>query len=78
MLKCIEENVKNSGIQFYEAEDEEIAVADTTHLRAEYFHFGVECFGRGVCGSPTEVVQDGRGMGFECLDNRTEVIVGQC
>lgn len=76
-LKLARWSVKNSGVKFNESEDEEISVSDTAHLRAEYLDLGVEGFGRGVCGAPSEVIEYRRGVIPECLDYGTEVVVAQ-
>lgn len=62
---------------FDEPEDEEIAVADTPHLCTKDLHFGVECFGRAVGYSPSEVVEFCRGVVPKHLDDRAEVVVAQ-
>lgn len=48
LLNWSEWNAKFPGVEFDEAEDEEITVTDTAHLGAEDFDLGVEGFGRGI------------------------------
>ena len=63
------------GVEFDQSEDEEVAVSDTTHLRAEDLDFRVECLGGGIGRTTAEVVQDGWSVVPECFDYRAEVVV---
>lgn len=63
--------------RFDEPKDEEIAVTDTPHLCTKDLHFGVECFGRAVGYSPSEVVEFCRGVVPKHLDDRAEVVGAQ-
>ncbi len=74
MLNWAIRSVKFLGVEFDQSEDEEVAVSDTTHLRAKYFDFRVECLGRGIGRTTTEIVQDGWSVVPECFDYRAEVV----
>ncbi len=50
MLNWAVGSVKFLGVEFDQSEDEEVAVSDTTHLRAEDLDFRVECLGGGIQG----------------------------
>ena len=50
MLNWAVGSVKFLGVEFDQSEDEEVAVSDTTHLRAEDLDFRVECLGGGIKG----------------------------
>ena len=45
MLNWAVGSVKFLGVEFDQSGDEEVAVSDTTHLRAEDLDFRVECLG---------------------------------
>ena len=70
-------SVKVLGVEFDQAEDEEVSVSHTFHLSPEDFNFGVERLGRCVCGSAPEIVQDCRRMVLESLDHRPEIGVAE-
>lgn len=46
-------------------------------MRTENFDHGVESFGRGVCGTSSEVIEYRNSVIPECLDNGAEVVVAQ-
>lgn len=75
MLNWAIRSVKFLGVEFDQSEDEEVAVSDTTHLRAEDLDFRVECLGGGIGRTTAEVVQDGWSVVPECFDYRAEVVV---
>ncbi len=78
MLNWAVRSVKFLGVEFDQSEDEEVAVSDTTHLRAEDLDFRVECLGGGIGRTTAEVVQDSWSVVLECLDDRAEIVVTQC
>lgn len=55
MLNWVDRSVKYSSVQFDQAEDEEIAVSDTAHLRAEDLDLGVEGLGWGIGRTSAEI-----------------------
>lgn len=71
-------NANYLSVEFDEREDEEIVVSDASHLRTENHDLEVESFSRGIGCTTAEVVEDSRGMVYECLDDGTKVGVVQC
>ena len=65
--------MSKSGEEFDESEDEEIPVSYTSHLRPEDLDLRVDGFGRSVCSTSQEIIENGRGMVLESLYDRSEV-----